>query len=131
VIDHLNADNYARYNQTMLNTVFIRPARPSDVKAIARIHVDGTRSAYADFIPASFLTQLSYEEDSASFREWLFRTNPAPSTQVAVIDSQLLGFCVAGPNSDEETRPYDSEIHKLFVKPEYKNQGIGFLTIEF
>jgi GNAT superfamily N-acetyltransferase len=109
----------------MINNVCIRPARPSDVKAIARIHVDGWRCAYADFIPAYFLTQLSYEEDSASFREWLFRTTPAPATQVAVIDSQLVGFCVAGPNSDEETRPYDSEIHKLFVRPEYQNQGIG------
>ena len=54
---------FARYNLMMIDPVLIRPARPSDAKTIARIHVDGWRTAYAGFIPASFLDGMNYEED--------------------------------------------------------------------
>ena len=109
----------------MAEPVLIRPARPSDVKSIARIHVDGWRTAYGGFIPASYLDLLNYEEDSTSFRQWLFQSSPAPSSQVAISESAVIGFAVAGPNTDEATNTYDAEIHKLFVRPEFQGQGVG------
>jgi ribosomal protein S18 acetylase RimI-like enzyme len=121
----LHASAFARYNSGMFDTVLIRPARPSDVKAIARVHIEGWHTAYSGFIPDSYLSTLNYEEDCTSFREWLFHTAPAPVSQVAIHAGQVIGFVVAGPNTDEVTRPYDAEIHKLFVRPEYQGQGTG------
>ena len=52
----------------------LRPARPGDAAAIARVHVDTWRSTYAGLLPDRYLVTMSMTRRAAHWgaaREWL------------------------------------------------------------
>ncbi|MFO1113444.1 MAG: hypothetical protein U1E35_06150 [Rhodospirillales bacterium] len=77
--------------------VRIRPGRPGDADAIARVYVESWRSAYAGLIPNGVLVRMS---TSAQAREWgqqLSRRNMADAVLVADLPGAgIIGFGSCG-----------------------------------
>ena len=64
----------------------IREADPIDAGAIARVHVDTWRAAYAGILSAEFLAGLSYADREQMWQQALTADRPAMSMLVAETD---------------------------------------------
>lgn len=105
--------------------VRIRPGRPADAEAIARVYVESWRSAYAGIIPNGVLVRMS---TSAQAREWtqqLSRHSHADSVLVAdVPGAGIVGFGSCGVARRSQL-PHAGEIFTLYVAAEHQERGIG------
>lgn len=105
--------------------VRIRPGRPGDADAIARVYVESWRSAYAGLIPNGVLVRMS---TSAQAREWgqqLSRRNIADAVLVADLPGAgIIGFGSCGI-ARRSLLPQAGEIFTLYVAPEHQERGIG------
>ncbi len=101
----------------------VRPARATDTAAIARIHIDMWRIAYADTLDAAFLRRLSYRRSQAQWDAIIARH----SGVLAVADSTedgIVGFASGGA---ERTRAFavDGELMALYVLTSAQGCGVG------
>lgn len=105
--------------------VSIRPGRPADAAAIARVYVESWRSAYAGLLPDSMLVRMS---TSAQTRDWasqLGRRRVAEGIFVADLASHgVIGFGSCGP-ARPTPLPHAGEIFTLYVAPEHQEHGVG------
>src|SRR5579862_5716004 len=113
----------------MIETVRLRPARPSDARAIARIHVETWRSAYPGMVPDQTLIGMTVDGKAASWRRALSRLPTREIMLLAEVEgegpgSQVVGFASAGPNRDGRLA-FAGEVQTLYVLPDWQNQGIG------
>jgi ribosomal protein S18 acetylase RimI-like enzyme len=92
----------------------IRPATPDDAEAVARVHVETWRAAYAHALPAEGLASLSVTERTEMHR----RSPPV----VAEVDGEIVGFVSVGPGSDPDT---DGELYAIYVLPDHWGSGVG------
>lgn len=104
----------------------LRPARPSDAAAIARIYVAGWQDAYPGLLPDKLLVGMRRTEGRADRWARTIR-QPARGEQVMVVESEggaVIGFASGGP-----ARPrgfaYDSEIYTLYVDADHRQGGVG------
>jgi GNAT superfamily N-acetyltransferase len=110
----------------------IRPARPADAPAIARVHVDSWRETYSGLMPDDLLQRLSYAQREQFWRDAL--TAPDAQSFIYVVERQageVVGFAVAGP-AREADRPDVGEIYAIYLLAPYQGKGWGralFLTI--
>ncbi len=103
--------------------VVIRRALPGDCGAIARVHVDAWRAAYAGIVPESYLAGLEY---SRSTLQW-DRILKAGATHVFVAeDAQegVVGFVAAGPELEGDAE-YDANVSAIYLLPEQQGRGAG------
>jgi GNAT superfamily N-acetyltransferase len=103
----------------------IRPARSTDVAAIARVHVDSWRTTYEGIVPGAFLAQLSYRQRAQLWQSVL--ACPAPNTAVYVAadaSGDIVGFASAGPERSGKTT-YVAELYAIYILQSYQGQGIG------
>ncbi len=97
--------------------VTVRPAREDDAEAIAGVHVETWRHAYAGLLPQEVLDGLSRRRQTRRWRRAI-RDPEAELGQVFVAD----GGGIAGFGSaSRET----GEITTLYVLPEAQRRGIG------
>ncbi len=104
-----------------------RRARPSDVAAIARVHVDAWRAAYAGLVPQAHLDALSVE-NRRKLWERLIRTPPDPrhATFVSARGDAVLGFADAGPARGGELDPDRvGEVTSIYLRPDVVGTGLG------
>lgn len=102
----------------------VRDAVPDDAAAIARMHIDSWRVAYAGIVPASALALLSVSQRTES---WAHAIETQPAEQwilVAVQDGEILGFASGGPNRSDEPAGA-GELYGLYVAPAHWARGIG------
>jgi ribosomal protein S18 acetylase RimI-like enzyme len=92
----------------------IRPATPDDAEAVARVHVETWRAAYAHALSAEGLASLSVTQ-----RTELHRRSPPV---VAEVDGEIVGFVSVGPGTDPDT---DGELYAIYVLPEHWGSGVG------
>jgi ribosomal protein S18 acetylase RimI-like enzyme len=92
----------------------IRPATPEDAEAVARVHVETWRAAYAHALPAEGLASLSVTQRTEMHR----RSPPV----VAEVDGEIVGFVSGGPGTDPDT---DGELYAIYVLPEHWGSGVG------
>ena len=105
----------------------IREADPIDAGAIARVHVDTWRTAYAGILPAEFLAGLSYADREQMWQQALTADRPAMSMLVAETEGcEIVGFAYGAPER-EGNRVYRGEIFAIYVLDECQRQGIGRL----
>ena len=98
----------------------IRPGRPDDAEAVARVHVETWQAAYAHALPAEELAALSVEERAERHRRW-------PPTFVAKVDGEIVGFVGVGASRDPGA---DGELFTIYVHPDHWGTGVGRALIE-
>jgi len=110
----------------MAGITIIREATTGDAAAIAAIHVETWRAAYADIMPAAFLDGLSQEKHQAFWEKEL--TSNLHVNRVVLEGHRIVGWASGGPNRDAD-RADHSEIYAIYVSPEIWSSGIGRLLM--
>lgn len=99
----------------------IRKNELKDQGQMARIKIDGWRTAYDKIVAAKYLNELDYESQTqryiSSFEEY------KDLVLVAVKGDEVLGYSCF--SLSDKTGKYDSELVSLYVKPNETNRGIG------
>jgi putative acetyltransferase len=91
--------------------ISIRPARPTDAHAIARIHIDARRGAMP------YLPEVHSDEETLTWVQDVVL--PDQDVHVAVIDELVVGYiAVEG-----------STIDALYVRPAHQGHGIGSVLL--
>jgi len=102
----------------------IRPARPEDAEAIARVHVATWRAAYAHAVPADTLAGVDVGERTELWKRFL-----AGGTAIFVgeIEGEIRGFASVGESRDG---PGVGELFAIYVLPEAWGTGLATGLIE-
>lgn len=114
-------------------TATIRRAAPGDARAIARVHVECWRSAYAGILPDRVMVDMSVDDKAAFWRGMILRTGGRESVLVASVAEsgggrcEIVGFASCGSADRRGGAPsgYDGEVHTLYVLPDWQEQGLG------
>ena len=106
------------------NPVRIRDAVPSDATAIAEVHVESWRAAYAGLLPPMVLDGLSIAQRS---RHWSHVLDPMSSDRVVVADrdGEVLGFAQVGPAHDADTGSTTGQLGTLYLRSDTWGTGVG------
>jgi len=105
-----------------MDMITIRVARPADLEAVGRVHVDVWRHAYRGVVPPSFLDRMDPAVSAERFRKRL--SDPKQAFWVALAGEDVVGFASGGPNRLEDFDA-DAEIYTLYVSPLWQGRGIG------
>lgn len=107
----------------------IRPATPGDVEAIAHIHVETWRAAYAGIIPDAYLVRMDLARQRQMWRQNLRGGGRGHHVVVAELsDGEVAGFASCGPARRDllpRRAPYDGEIYTLYVALDHQGHGHG------
>lgn len=95
----------------------IRQATVADAGAVALVHLETWRVAYAHAFPREALADMSVERVEA--RTELHRRSPP---LVAEQDGEIVGFVSVGSGIDPGT---DGELYAIYVLPEHWGKGHG------
>jgi GNAT superfamily N-acetyltransferase len=102
--------------------VSVRPARPADAEAVARVQQETWLQAYAELLPAAAL-ELPRERAAAV---WLHAVEapPTPTSRVlvAIEAGEVVGFAATGPADEPEGAV---ELVSLLVLPRWGRRGHG------
>lgn len=103
----------------------IRPARPADAAAIAKVHVETWRSSYAGILPDSYLVGLTEERRALHWARLLERIPAGQGVLAAEApDGRLVGFGSWAPGRSQP--PIASgEVQTLYLLPDWQGQGLG------
>lgn len=106
-----------------LDGIRIRPAKPADADAIARVQSESWQAAYLGMLPHEILAAFVQSQGGAFWERVLTKAR-ADSVLVAQLGDQVLGFISAGPIR-ERIPGYNGEFYALYVVPEAQGCGIG------
>jgi GNAT superfamily N-acetyltransferase len=103
--------------------MLLRPAKPDDALAVARVHVRSWQAGYRGLLPDEYLDQLRPEDRA---QKYSFQTaDPLqPSTIVAVEVGAIHGFATTASARDPDV-PAHGELCALYVDPDHWGRGIG------
>jgi len=110
----------------------VRPATPSDVTAIATIHVETWQVAYRSQVPEEYLEGLSVDGRISAWRDILAAT-AWPSTGVFVAEADggnVVGFTHIAPSRDDDAPPGKAEVTSIYVRPDAWGSGAGRALLE-
>ena len=106
----------------------VRPAVQSDAAAIARVHVETWRAAYAGVVPDSYLIAMTEKEQRRYWRRQIAARGWAGSVLVAEApeagERHLVGFGSCG-GLRSSGLPYKAEIYTLYVADDWQGRGVG------
>jgi GNAT superfamily N-acetyltransferase len=108
--------------------MFLRPAKPDDALAVARVHVSSWQAAYRGLLPDSYLDQLRPEDRAARY-DFASADPLKPKTIVAVDGEMIVGFATTMPARDQDLAG-NGEVCALYVHPEFWGRGIGASLVE-
>jgi ribosomal protein S18 acetylase RimI-like enzyme len=108
--------------------VIIRDGDESDVDGVARVHVQGWRETYKDFMTPEALSGLSVEERKSMWQSVLAHPDPRAKLLVAATEAgEIVGFARGGPirNKGEDLLAAEAELFAIYLIGKAKRQGIG------
>jgi GNAT superfamily N-acetyltransferase len=103
----------------------VRRAIPKDAAAIAKVHVDASRTAYAGIIPADYLAALSYQNREQIWRNSL--SDPGSREFTFVVESneaEVIAFADGCPERSGD-RIYRGELRAIYILQRHQRQGHG------
>jgi ribosomal protein S18 acetylase RimI-like enzyme len=102
-------------------TIDIRRAEPRDAQAIADVHHQAWRGAYAGIIPHRALNAMISRRGD----EWWANAIRRSATVLVVeIGGKVAGYTTVGRNRARGL-PQQGEIYELYLRPEYQGVGLG------
>ncbi|MDE2072086.1 MAG: GNAT family N-acetyltransferase [Alphaproteobacteria bacterium] len=104
--------------------VAIRPARPDDADAVARVYIDSWHDTYAGVLPTPLLCAMTPNGQSS---RWGATIRARGCETVLVAEHErfgLVGMASMGPARDAAL-PFDSEVYTLYVDPNFYERGVG------
>ena len=109
-----------------MTEVKIRRARPEDAAAIARVHVETWRAAYAGLVPDAYLVGMSVQGQSFVWQRSIARRGRFETILVAELagGGPLIGFGNAGM-ARRGPLPYGAEVYTLYVAGDWQGRGVG------
>jgi ribosomal protein S18 acetylase RimI-like enzyme len=102
-------------------TIDIRRAEPRDAQAIADVHHQAWRGAYAGIIPHRALNAMISRRGG---EWWANAIRRAATVLVVEIGGKIAGYTTVGRNRAREL-PQQGEIYELYLRPEYQGVGLG------
>ncbi len=102
-------------------SIDIRRAEPGDAAAIADVHQEAWRGAYAGIIPHKALTSMINRRGRTWWADAIRR---AASVLVVELGGEVVAYATLGRNRAREL-PQQGEIYELYVLPEYQGIGLG------
>ncbi|MFI5956985.1 GNAT family N-acetyltransferase [Cryptosporangium sp. NPDC051539] len=82
---------------------FVRPAKPDDAVAVARVQLTTWRTAYAQVVPVAVLDALDEDEVAAQWRSAILEPpTPRHHVLVAYEGDTTVGFAATGPATGED-----------------------------
>lgn len=108
--------------------MLLRPAKPDDALAVARVHVSSWQAAYRGLLPDSYLDQLRPEDRAARY-DFCGGDPLKPLTIVALDGEMIVGFATTMPARDADLAG-DGELCALYVQPEFWGRGFGACLVE-
>ena len=104
----------------------IRPARPDDVPAIAKVHVDSWRTTYRDVLPKGYLNDLSYDARETMW-QGSFGEGSTSFLIVAEDYGKVVGFSAGGKARQDtpEAKGYGGELYAVYTLESYQRRGLG------
>jgi ribosomal protein S18 acetylase RimI-like enzyme len=109
----------------MLAPTQVAHALPEDARAVADIHVNTWRTAYAEIVSAEYLAAQSIEHRQAWWSQCI--AAGAPELLVAKENGVVQGWLNFGAARDEGAPASEAEIWAIYVAPAYWSTGTGRL----
>ncbi len=109
-------------------TIAIRDGGEADIEGIAKVHVQGWRESYKDFLSPDALAGMSVEERMMMWQRALDRANPQAKLLVAETgEGEIVGFARGGPirGKGPELLGTEAEIFVIYLLDRVKRQGVG------
>ena len=109
-------------------SILVRDAAEDDVGGIARVHVQGWRESYKDFLRPEALEGLSVEERRRLWQDVFTQLDPRARLLVAETEGgEIVGFAHGGPirRENAEHLGTETEIFAIYLLDRVKRQGIG------
>ncbi|QRM30534.1 GNAT family N-acetyltransferase [Microvirga sp. VF16] len=109
-------------------SILVREAVEGDVEGIARVHVQGWRESYKDFLSPEALAGLSVEERMRMWQGAFAQPDPRAKLLVAEADDgEIVGFARGGPIRGENADALGTvaEIFAIYLLDKVKRQGVG------
>lgn len=103
--------------------IIIRDVKKEDIPEIVDIKINGWKNAYKGIISDDILNSMKKEENIKRIEENYTKYGFI----VAVLNNNVVGFCsyVDSNKYTKDISNIDSEILSLYVRPEFKYNGIG------
>jgi ribosomal protein S18 acetylase RimI-like enzyme len=102
-------------------TIDIRKAGPTDAQAIADVHHEAWRGAYAGIIPHRALNNMISRRGT---EWWANAIRKAATVLVIEIGGKIAGYATVGRNRARDLAQ-EGEIYELYLRPEYQGVGLG------
>jgi ribosomal protein S18 acetylase RimI-like enzyme len=101
----------------------VRPGTPDDAHGVAKVQLEGWRSAYREIFPVEVLAQA--DEIDATVK-WQKRLAPGDGrfAHVATVGVEVIGVIAGGRPRDVST-PGDAEVYSLYVLSWWRGRGVG------
>lgn len=100
----------------------VRPAEPQDAAGIARVHVQTWQQAYADLVPAAYLSSLDVERRTQVWQRDL-ASGSRIRAWVAAADDDVVGFISLGPSLDEDAERHALQVYAIYLEPDMWGSG--------
>jgi GNAT superfamily N-acetyltransferase len=104
--------------------ILLRSAAPRDAEEIARVRIDGWRTAYRGLVPAAYLDGMQVDANTALWDRILSAGPNSASVFVAVRGDEVVGFA-AGNKLGEPRYGLDAELTAVYLRREFQRVGIG------
>jgi GNAT superfamily N-acetyltransferase len=108
-----------------LDRADVRPATPSDVPSIARLHVDSWRSLYREVLPDPVLDNLSYADRERQWMRLIAGGDTGPFVYVADHPRDRVVGLMAGTTEPSSNPAYPGEVYVVYVDERYAESDIG------
>lgn len=103
----------------------IRKALPSDMKDIAKVHVDSWKATYNGIMSSSFLNSLQYETPEKRWEKRLKQQGKNEDVFVAEnTKGEIIGFASGGMERTGKY-DYDGELYAIYTLEKYQGKGVG------